>query len=241
MSYRKTVWLRGLLGWWLIAAAAHAQTVLFTIPGTPSGDGFGGAVSNVGDVNGDGRADVLVGNAWDDAYGTNAGTATVYSGKDQSVLHAFHGDAAGDYFGFAVSGAGDVNADGVPDFVVGATRYVDFLQTGVGYARVFSGKDGSVLYTFSEGADDDYGASVSGAGDTGADGYDDVLVGAWWGNGNGSTDAGRVYLYSGRTGALLFTFAGDQHLDYVGIALGGAGDLNGDASTTSWWAAGART
>ena len=103
--------------------------LLYTFSGS---DGFGHSVSGAGDVNGDGYADVIVG-----AWSSRPGAALVFSGKDGKLLYRFTGDAARDRFGFTVSGAGDVNRDGVADFIVGA---VQARGRGPGYAKVFSGK-----------------------------------------------------------------------------------------------------
>ena len=75
-------------------------------------------------------------------------------------LFTFHGDSAGDTFGFSVSGAGDVNGDGFGDLIVGAPGD-DNNGFSYGSARVFSGVDGSVLYNFvGDSVGDDFGYPV---------------------------------------------------------------------------------
>ncbi|MHC4093821.1 MAG: FG-GAP repeat protein, partial [Planctomycetota bacterium] len=87
----------------------------------------------------------------------------------QTTLYIFQGDSAGDRFGGSVSGAGDVNGDGFADLIVGA-RWDDNNGSNSGSARVFSGVDGSVLFTFNgDSAGDYFGSSVSGAGDVNGD------------------------------------------------------------------------
>ena len=83
-----------------------------------------------------------------------------------------------DQLGSSVSGAGDVNGDGFADLIVGAPCD-DNNGFRSGSARVYSGIDGNVLYTF-DGDDvgDRLGSSVSGAGDVNGDGFADLIVGA---------------------------------------------------------------
>ena len=69
----------------------------------------------MGDVDGDGHADLIVGAPYDDNNGTDSGSARVYSGSTWAVLYTFDGDSPGDRFGTSVSGAGDVDGDGDTD------------------------------------------------------------------------------------------------------------------------------
>jgi len=80
-------------------------------------DGFGFSVSGAGDVNNDGFADLITGAQQIGDYGQIFGSARVFSGADGSVLYELSENVEG--FGNSVSGAGDVNGDGVADFVVG--------------------------------------------------------------------------------------------------------------------------
>ncbi len=112
-------------------------TTLYTFAGDSRNDAFGWSVSGAGDVNGDGFDDLIVGAPSDDADGGNFGSARVLSGADGTILFTVYGDNRKDYFGASVSGAGDVNNDGIADFIVGAARYSDGGGNGGGYARVF--------------------------------------------------------------------------------------------------------
>ena len=114
----------------------------------------------------------------------------------QTPLYTFDGDSADDRFGVSVSAAGDVNGDGFDDLIVGAYRD-DNNGSSSGSARVFSGVDGSVLYTFDgDSAGDEFGISVSGAGDVNGDGFDDLIVGADRDDNNG-TNSGSARVFSG--------------------------------------------
>ena len=81
--------------------------VLVTVRGEAKSDEFGRHASGVGDVNRDGFADIIVGAPGNNANGTGAGRAYVYSGKDGQVLLTLTGERAGDAFGSAVTGYSD--------------------------------------------------------------------------------------------------------------------------------------
>ena len=184
-------------------------SLLYHRTGDTLGDRFGYSVSGAGDVNGDGRADFIVGAQGDDPAGggTNAGSAYVFSGADGSLLYHATGDTSNDQFGHSVSGAGDMNGDGVPDFIVGAYANVTVgVETDAGSAYVFSGADGSLLYhRTGDTAGDKFGVSVSGAGDVNGDGRADFIVGAHRDDpSGGGTDAGTAYVFSGADGSLLY-------------------------------------
>ncbi|SFE64991.1 integrin alpha [Nitrosomonas sp. Nm166] len=172
------------------------------------GLGFAGysgmSVSNAGDVNGDGFADVIVG-AWNASTDViQSGASYVVFGKasgfsaamdlsslDGSSGFRLDGESAGDYSGISVSNAGDVNGDGFDDLIVGANgadlngdysgaSYVVFGHAS-GFAATLdlSSLDGSNGFRLDGVQEYDFsGSSVSTAGDVNGDGFDDVIVGA---------------------------------------------------------------
>lgn len=158
----------------LLAGRAAGQTVLHTFPGTSAGDSAGYSVSGVGDADGDGYDDVLVGIP-------NASVATLYSGQDGSVLYSYWGGPSGQQsFGWSVASAGDLDMDGSGDFLVGDPARWLFCAVPLGTDSVsaFSGIDGSSLWMVTAPAGDDFGSSVAAAGDVDGDGSPDVVVGA---------------------------------------------------------------
>jgi FG-GAP repeat/Dockerin type I domain len=199
-------------------------TELFSVEGEAAGDRFGYSVAG-GDISGDGLGDIIVG-APDHTgtAGASCGKAYVYQGLSEARFCNLVGEVEGDYFGRSVSGAGDVNKDGYPDFIVGASSY----DNNVGRAYVYSGLDGSILHTFSgESVGDNLGESVAGAGDVNKDGYADLIVGVYGYDALG-TYVGRAYVYSGQNGSTLHTFDGENEWDQLGYSVSGAGDVNND-------------
>ncbi|MCA9773362.1 MAG: FG-GAP repeat protein, partial [Myxococcales bacterium] len=204
------------------ARTADALDTLYTFVGDSNRDNFGIAVSGAGDVNGDNFDDLIVGAERDDNNGPESGSARVLSGADGSTLYTFDGDSADDAFGASVSGAGDVNGDDFADVIVGAPRD-DNSGDDSGMARVFSGADGAILYTFDGGgAGDELGSSVAAAGDINGDDFDDVIVGAP----QPVVAGGFARIFSGANGAVLRTLEGKFPETEVGSSVAGAGDVN---------------
>lgn len=182
--------------------------------GEQAGDEFGWIARGLGDVDGDGVTDVAVAATENPPYGDGSGKLYVYSGKSGKLLWKAHGgkDAR---LGIGLEAAGDVDGDGVPDVVAGAP--------GEDAVYVYSGKDGKQLHRIAGLAQDhDLGTAVSGIGDFDYDGVPDIAAGApgseGYGKGNG---AGRVYVYSGKTGKALLVLDGEHAGDSFGSTVGG--------------------
>jgi hypothetical protein len=198
-------------------------------------DNFGQSVGTAGDVNGDGYDDVIVGANLNDDGGTSAGRAYVFYGGTSPNTVAdliLTGETTGDYFGYAVGTAGDMNGDGYDDVIVGAYLN-DAGGSNAGRAYVFHGgpdADGVAdLVLTGEAAGDAFGCSVGTAGDVNLDGCSDVIVGARL-NGAGGTDAGRAYVYYGGQPDTTadVTYTGAVAYDDFGYSVGTAGDTRGD-------------
>jgi len=195
-----------------------------TVSSNASSDGFGAAVSGIGDINADGYKDFAVGAI----YNSSIGKVTVYYGganpdtiADQSVI----GESGN--FGFSVSDAGDVNDDGYADFIAGAPYFNSAKGRVYLYKYNLTGSDVADMRLTGEASDNYFGYSVSYAGDVNGDGYPDFIVGAY----RYSSFKGRAYIYFG--GPAFDNIAdivlqGEASSNYFGSAVSGAGDVNGD-------------
>jgi hypothetical protein len=232
----------------------------FRIDGIDAFDGTGIGVSGAGDVNGDGLADLIVGAPYADPGGRfNVGGSYVVFGKTGNApidlaslgVGGFRIDGidAGDDSGRSVSGAGDVNGDGLADLIVGAQFADPGGRGGAGESYVVFGKTGSAAVDLANlgvggfridgiDVDDSSGLSVAGAGDVNGDGLADLIVGAAFADPGGRFNAGESYVVFGKTGSAAVNLAalgsggfridGIDPSDQSGRSVSGAGDVNGD-------------
>lgn len=219
---------------WLAATPLPAQgpfvepeaEAIHEFTGEQSGDSFGWVSENLGDIDGDGVSDFIISAPFFSDDGTPQGKAYVYSGAGGSLLNTVAGGTY-DELGFWASSAGDVNADGVPDYIIGARGSLDAPQRFKGRVLVFSGDDHSLLHELTIDGISGFGYDVAGVGDLNDDGYDDFVVGAPFVTGTFFRQ-GQVYVYSGYDGAELWHRDGADVDDFMGTAVGGIDDLNGD-------------
>jgi hypothetical protein len=210
----------------------------WTAEGDQFGANFGISVGTAGDADGDGYSDVIVGADHYDG-GQAGGRAFVYQGSSAGLSTTADwtadGDQAGAFFGVAVGAAGDVNADGFSDVIVGANLYDD-EETDEGRAFVYHGSAAGLSLTADWTAESDqafshFGDSVSEAGDVNQDGFSDVIVGA---SNYESPDhnEGRAFAYQGSADGLSTTpnwlADADQSGSWLGNSVSEAGDTDGD-------------
>ncbi|GDX80010.1 hypothetical protein LBMAG42_18210 [Deltaproteobacteria bacterium] len=204
----------------------------------------GSAVAFVHDVDGDGVDDLLVGEsqsnkAWLVLGSSALGNVTLSTGADA----AYTGEATDDSAGTSLAGFGDVDGDGYDDLGIGAPEN-DSAATAAGSAYVVMGKATPASASLSaadarlRGIDssDRAGFTVAAAGDSDADGFADVLVGAYYDEAGG-TGAGAAYLLYGSSAfaglslsAADATFTGESTRDSASEGLAGAADVNGDGA-----------
>ena len=206
--------------------------LLLHLTGREPGETFGAAVASAGDVNRDGRADLLIG-APGGLQGTDrTGEAYIFSGRTGALVRVLATGAAGDRFGAATDWTADINGDHIPDQIVGAP---DAASGQAGAAYVFSGRNGRLLRTLAAGPSGvDLGwFFVAGIGDVNGDRVPDIYAGdfddvAGGLDANGAP-AGRAAVYSGANGHELWSFTGAAG-DGAGPGRE-AGDVNHDGVT----------
>jgi hypothetical protein len=201
------------------AAGAFVEdvSVIYELHDENPGVLYGWAVSELDDIDGDGVGDFITSAP---LYGpSNSGRTFVYSGATGALIYSF-AEGPGELHGYAIADAGDVDADGLHDILVGA-------RDG-NHAYVYSGATGGRLLTLSgEAPGDAFGFAVAGAGDTNADGRADLLVGATRHSSN-APEAGRVYLISGADGTTIRTWDGESAGDHFGSGVDSVADTTGD-------------
>ena len=226
--------------------------------GDVNGDGYDDLIIGAfyANPNGDsyaGETYVIYGGASVSGTGGRLNLSTL-DGTDGFILNGIDAD---DRSGWSVSSAGDVNGDGYDDLIIGAS-YADpngdrSGETYVVYGGAsapgtngvldlsdLDGTNGFILNGID--AVDISGNSVSSAGDVNGDGYDDLIIGAQRADPNGAS-SGETYVVYGRasapgTGGVLdlsdldgtngFILNGIDAIDYSGISVSSAGDVNGD-------------
>jgi hypothetical protein len=223
----------GALTWagraYLYSGATNRRLTL-TSPNAQISGRFGFSVAAVPDANGDGRADFLIG-AIQEGEG---GRAYLFSGRTGTAIRTLvsPNEESGGVFGHTVSAVPDADGDGKSDLLVGAIYESPNGLSQAGRAYLFSGATGALLHTLESPnpeAGGHFGLTVSGVPDTDGDGRGDLLVGGYYEDRDGVSDAGRAYLFSGATGALLHTLG--SHYPEASATFGGAlgvSDLDGD-------------
>lgn len=243
----------GPLAW--LNTAIDLQDADFVFYETAAGDLGGNTVAGVQDVNGDGCDDFLISAPGDDAAATGAGAAYLFYGTtglggayDPADADAtFEGEAANSALGVGLGSAGDFDADGFADLVIGEPSF-DGAGTDLGRVLLFYGGEGEATLSgtlngsdadcrfVGEGNGDRAGWATQGGFDFNGDGYPDVAVGSP-GNDDGGSNAGAVYVVRGANvrcsggyllGSASLEIRGAQAEAQLGSSLAAANDIDDD-------------
>lgn len=199
---------------------------------------LGTSLAGIGDMNGDGFADIVGGAPGLDSLATNGGAAMVWfggagNGFNSTVDVAIEGPGTDYRVGASVASAGDMNADGFADLITGAVT-ASLPETNEGIALVYFG--GSTVNTVADltlqlnQANADFGRSVSGGGDLNGDGYSDVIVGAPLYDDGQTNEGGALVYFGGATPNAVadLTITSDQANALLGFRVASIGDADGD-------------
>ena len=177
----------------------------WTITSANNESWLGSPMTTAGDVNNDGYGDVLVGDGLADNGFVDEGNMCLYLGSPAGLAlepaWTVWGGQTVAYLGTWTKGAGDINADGYDDIVVGATMW-DGAASDCGQARVYlgnaTGAGAEPVWTFEGGGvNSRFSNSVGGAGDVNHDGYADIVIGEPRYSDEGRPERGRVLLFLG--------------------------------------------
>jgi hypothetical protein len=228
-------------------ASGNPTTAAATLQSNQNLVNLGYSVAGAGDVTGDGYADVIVG-AYNYSAGSNSegaafiflgGAGGIANGNPATAATTLESNQVNAQLGISVAGAGDVNADGYSDVIVGAFGF-NAGEANEGAAFVFLGGPGGIPNGNRATATDTlqsnvmgarFGTSVAGAGDVNGDGHADVIVGARFYNG-GLNNEGAAFLFLGTASGVNSTVSSriesNQADAELGYSVAGAGDVNGD-------------
>lgn len=213
--------------------------LLWSARGETAGEWFGQSGAGVGDVDGDGYADVAIGAPHASGRTVDEGAVFVYRGGPgglaEEAAFVARGGSRGAALGGAVAAAGDVNGDGYSDIAAGACGD-DGASEDEGRVLVIYGNPHRLsnfnTWTVDSGqAGAALGTSVAGVGDVDGDGIGDIAAGAPYWSG-GEVDEGAVFIYRGDVdGVVSMPYAVlevDRAGALLGVSVAAAGDVNGD-------------
>ncbi|MBL8900050.1 MAG: FG-GAP repeat protein [Planctomycetes bacterium] len=200
--------------------------------GFAPGSSFGQAIASVGDLDGDGVPELLVGAP---LFSSGSGSVALLSGANGATLWSQFGTQGQERLGWAVAGLGDLDGDGFADFAYSALQS---FSGGLGFVVVRSGRTQAVIRSHSGSfSGEGYGYALARAGDVDGDGVQDYVVGAPWASRRAFL-GGEAIVYSGANGSRSASQSGVVDFEEFGHAVG-ALDADWNSDGKSDWLVGA--
>ena len=216
-------------------------TPTWTVVGSSYDSGLGRSMMSAGDVNGDGYADVVVGELRAYAPLTEEGVDRLYLGSANGLSATPAWEARGGQehmeLGSWMERTGDVNGDGFDDILLGAQLWDGAKGIDCGLARLYLGHQDGVDATPAWTHEGDgpgylFGCCVAGAGDVNGDGFGDLLIGERLYSDEPRPERGRALIfYGGAKGPSTtpdWTALGPAAYGRFGFSVAGIGDVDGD-------------
>lgn len=199
--------------------------VLLTLGGPKTSGQFGYKVSSLGDVDGDGFGDVIVGAIAANGKQAKSGAAYAFSGQSGKMLFQLDGERSGDKFGSAIAA---IQKGEHHLIAVGAQ---DAGENKGGCVYIYQVNDGAATLAFQIKGDTKSAnlgqMFVSFPGDVNQDGVPDVYA-SDFNDSTANRGAGKIVVHSGADGSQLYAVTGKQPGEGFGTSPSDAGDVNGD-------------
>ncbi|WP_100404802.1 FG-GAP-like repeat-containing protein [Bacillus solitudinis] len=201
------------------------KRVLFEWGGQDNYVHFGYAVA-LGDINGDGTPEIIISSPYEGYEELiECGAVRVFSGVTGKLLKTIFGSQSYQRLGYTLA-TGDINKDGFDDLIISSSLFDEEGKKDTGKVEIYSGKDASLLHSFSIPEKEQFGYSLAVA-DINNDGHQDIIIGAPEASTDEKIRCGKVYVYSGINRELMFHIEGTKSRNCIGTSLGVA-DVNGD-------------
>ncbi|MBI1850142.1 MAG: FG-GAP repeat protein [Planctomycetes bacterium] len=210
-----------------VAIVSGASGQIHRITGFEAEGELGYSVSGGYDFDGDGNADVVIGAPGCSPAGRpRAGCILVYSGFSGLLLTRIDGDVPEERLGRSLDFVPDIDNDGVPEILAGASTMSTIGGSEAGFVILFSGRTGLQLFRYTGSAAEQHaGFAIARAGDIDGDGHSDVIIGSPSTDSIPGSAKAELYMFNNAAlsiegqpqlgGSFAFTLSGEPLSNYL--------------------------